>query len=57
MKFSTKLDKYLNTRKLNSKEKAIYNTVVQTKDFLHKNKKILIMNPEKGNVTVALEGP
>ncbi|XP_075163162.1 uncharacterized protein LOC142235790 [Haematobia irritans] len=53
--FATTLETHLNKMKYNSREKFVTRTVEQTRQFLKKNKNILILNADKGNTTVAME--
>lgn len=48
------IDDHLNKNKLNKREQLILNTVVQSEKYLKRNKEILILNSDKGNITVAM---
>lgn len=54
-KFTTLIERHLNTMNINGRDKAILKTVEQTRKFLIQNKNIIITNSDKGNVTVAME--
>ncbi|XP_067616260.1 uncharacterized protein [Eurosta solidaginis] len=53
--FTKLIHEHLNRNKISARDKFINKTVLATKTFLKKNKDILILNADKGNVTVALE--
>lgn len=54
MRFTTQIDRHINTHTDNKRDKAILNTVEQTRKFLNKNPNIIITNSDKGNKTVAI---
>ena len=53
--FSNIIDKYTYTTKSTYKDKFILNTVDKTRKLLKKNNNIIIVNSDKGNVTVAMD--
>ena len=53
-KLTTLIERHYNTMNTNGRDKAILDTVEQTKHFLAKNKDIIITNADKGNITVAI---
>ncbi|XP_058977752.1 uncharacterized protein LOC131802176 [Musca domestica] len=53
-KFTTMLDSHLNKMRDSYRDKFINTTVAHSKTFLKQNKNILILNADKGNVTVAM---
>lgn len=53
-KFTTMIDSHINKMREDGRDKFINNTVEHTRAFLNKNKNILILNADKGNVTVAM---
>ncbi|XP_058977227.1 uncharacterized protein LOC131801989 [Musca domestica] len=54
-KFTTMIDTHMNKMKESERDKFINSTVGRTKTFLKQNKNILILNADKGNVTVAMD--
>lgn len=52
--FTTTIDNHINKMRENKREKFMRKTVEQTNNFLKKNKDVLILNADKGNVTVAM---
>lgn len=54
-KLTYMIDNHMNKMRENGRDKFILRTVVQTRHFLNKNKNILILNADKGNVTVAMD--
>lgn len=54
-KLTSMLENHMNKHSLTMRDRFVLNTVEQTRTFLHKNKNILILNADKGNVTVAME--
>lgn len=49
------IDNHLHTYKLNQRDKAILDTVGQTRKFLRENDDILILSADKGGKTVAMD--
>ncbi|XP_073827824.1 uncharacterized protein, partial [Musca autumnalis] len=53
--FTTMVENHINKLKKTSKDAFIIRTVAQTKTFMKSNKDIIILNSDKGNVTVAMD--
>lgn len=54
-KLSNIIDNFNNRRSTDIREKHMISTVGWTKSFLQRNKNIVILSADKGNVTVAME--
>lgn len=54
-KMTSMIENHNNKHRLNERERFLLHTVDQTKKFLNRNKNLLILNADKGNVTVAME--
>ncbi|XP_073826795.1 uncharacterized protein [Musca autumnalis] len=53
-KLTTMIESHTNKMRENPRDKFIISTVERTRNFIRQNKDILILNADKGNVTVAM---